>query len=526
MRGDLANLEVTGLGDRRRAPSEMKRIAVIADHPQRDLDGLVLLGTEIARRGAECALIPLRLQFREVMSLQPDVVLVNYLRRHNQESVRLYTSLGIRVALLDSEGGILRSIEEYGRILTQDPDVRAGLARFLTWGTELAAHAVRVGWFRADQVAVTGHPRFDFYAAPLSGAVERDLRAEFGLQHDVVLVNSGFTLANARFLSPDQEAAFLKGQGHVDGELSERRDVEARAMEGLVTLTRELAGRFPRVSFVYRPHPFENPDTYRTSFEGIANVRVLCDGPVAPWIQVSRAVVQRGCTTAVEASLCGVPALEPVWLPCIKDIPLISQLSVPCSGTEELVGAVDAALTGGARPARTFDVAAVQELEKWFYRIDGHAHERVAEELVALAEATPGPAPAGRFENALWGAGRCDVRLAQRISRAAKRAVGRVPDLSDGYVQGALHPWESSPRAFSAQQVAALSERVARCRPRNEDGVDVLQAAPNAAYRGPHGSGFSVVIRRRRSAGNEETGGGSGVSAPTQGDGGWGAGQA
>src|SRR5450631_1222150 len=64
-------------------PLRGKRIALVVDHPQRDLPGLALLAFELCQRGAICHLVPLNIEEREVMSLVPDFGLLNYFRTFN-----------------------------------------------------------------------------------------------------------------------------------------------------------------------------------------------------------------------------------------------------------------------------------------------------------------------------------------------------------------------------------------------------------------------------------------------------------
>ena len=48
-----------------------------------------------------------------------------------------------------------------------DPGLFRRLSCFCTWGPKVAAHALDSGWYAPEQVAVTGAPRFDFYADTL-----------------------------------------------------------------------------------------------------------------------------------------------------------------------------------------------------------------------------------------------------------------------------------------------------------------------------------------------------------------------
>ena len=52
-------------------------VCLIVDNPLRDLDGLVLLGWQLARRGVDAWLVPMHEQSIDVRAIGADLVLVN-----------------------------------------------------------------------------------------------------------------------------------------------------------------------------------------------------------------------------------------------------------------------------------------------------------------------------------------------------------------------------------------------------------------------------------------------------------------
>jgi hypothetical protein len=59
------------------------RIALVVDNPMRDLPGLVLVASELAKRNTIPVLVPFNLCPKELYFLAPDFVLLNYLRATN-----------------------------------------------------------------------------------------------------------------------------------------------------------------------------------------------------------------------------------------------------------------------------------------------------------------------------------------------------------------------------------------------------------------------------------------------------------
>ena len=78
----------------------------------------------------------------------------------------------------------------------------------------------------------------------------------------------------------------------------------------MVTLTHNLANKFPELNFIYRPHPSEDHDYYKVIFKGVKNINVEHDGNVIPWILACKLLLHDGCTTAIEATLAGKTCSE------------------------------------------------------------------------------------------------------------------------------------------------------------------------------------------------------------------------
>jgi hypothetical protein len=70
-----------------------------------------------------------------------------------------------------------------------------------------------------------------------------------------------------------------------------------------------LAKACPQHTIVVRPHPSEKRDTWQQAVAGVANVKVVAEGNVVPWILAADLLIHNGCTTAIEAYLLGKMAV-------------------------------------------------------------------------------------------------------------------------------------------------------------------------------------------------------------------------
>lgn len=432
--------------------SDPPRVALVVDHPQRDLGGLVLTALDLCRRGIAVHLVPLNLQEQELWALAPELVVLNYVRPGNDRLARQLLEAGIRIGVLDTEGGAWEDCRAYSELFWRDRALLGQLSFACMWGPRLAQHVVSEGLLDAPQVVVTGCPRFDFYA-PSWRAVFTDAETQ---RRPLILINTSFSYGNPRFASPERNRERLQrelglGAERVDGYLA----AERRAVDGMVDLARALSTDLPECRIVLRPHPFENPAAYRNALEGCPGVSVDTTGPVQPWIFRSAAVVQRSCSTAIEAALAGVPALSPQWIPAPAVVPVAESVSVPCATYEELRARVRSIVAPGA-DRHAMPATAQPVLDDWFFRSDGLAHARVADTVAAHLPA-PGAVNLPRARQRLYGVGAGEGRVPQRVAARLRYHLRLSPSWSfrPGQ-QAAAEAWNRSDKRFGVDEVSAL----------------------------------------------------------------------
>jgi surface carbohydrate biosynthesis protein len=461
-------------------------IAVVVDNPLRDLPGCVLLAARLCAEGAICHLVPLHAQGRELPALAPDAAVLPYLRPNNERLAGLLTQHGTSVFVLDTEGGVLPDLETYDQTLSQQPFIRQAVRGVCTWGQVLAGHLVERGWYRKDQVFVTGSPRFDFYADPWSAAAKQTATLDLPNDQPVVLVNGNFPLANPQFQTPEEEVRNLVERMGFDRELIEgRQQRQAEAMRGLVEVSARLAAALP-VAVVYRPHPFERIETYSSMLPERTNLHVRRHGTVDGWILQSVAVIQRSCTTAIEAALAGIPALETSWLPTAVTMPVAESVSIRCSSYEELEAFVERAITTKLEQDPATRAALDSVVTDWFHRVDGNAHRRVAD---VVLRGTPVRSPAAR-KAAFAGWTPRSAGPWQRLVAAGGRRL--LPAEAARIKPGRRGSWRGD-KFYDVDDVRRVTAALARAAgPTGEGGL------PSISVSGPDGSDYVTWLPYRR----------------------------
>jgi surface carbohydrate biosynthesis protein len=484
------------------------RVALVVDNPRRDLPGLVLLALYLCRQGVTCYLVPMYFiswKGRELGPLAPDFVLFNYLRANNEHEVRNLLEASIPAGVLDTEGITPGVIEDYDRLhMARDPEVRRRVSCYFTWGTKVAERARREGWYRDDQLLVTGTPRFDFYARPWREAALRLSRYADAYPRPLVLINGSFPKGNPRFQTCEEEERQLVEIFGFDRDVaSSWVKLDQQALIGMAALANRLAARFPGTTFIYRPHPFEKPETYHELLEKRDNLHLTGEGTVDGWILRASAVIQRSCTTALEAALAGVPTLWPVWLPNspASAIPPGEDVSLRLESEEQLFETLAPILAEKFEPPAPIRRRVEEVIGEWLCGNDGQAAERVARVVLEKLSAAGGRPDLRRCRDLAYGLnGR-----ASSWKRRARAAVAEALGLSVHWsfrrwrrVTDDLSWWPQSGKYFDARQVQELVDAIRACNgdtlrcPPPE--VGVLPAREGDDYHFGYRQGVSVKV--------------------------------
>lgn len=352
------------------------RVCLIVDNPLRDLDGMVLLGWTLAQKGAEVFLVPMYQQAFEVAALMPDMVLVNYLRVNNQKLVKAYSESGILVGVLDTEGGIFTSVEEglTNMVARAEP---SNVDMYCLWGQRQYDSFIEHHILPPDKLFITGCPRYDFCADPWKSALPRLEDAG----EPMILVNTRFPVIFPRFQrGMEDEMSTMRKLGFDDSYIGESVRQCFLVWAEMVNVVAGLARSFSKTVFVVRPHPFEDRKIYQQVFRDIPNIRIIGEKTVLPWINSSLLLIQKSCSTAVEASFMGVEPVSLDWM----DAPLLNNevvaaVSHSVKSREALMDIVGNTLKGRP-PSPTSEMSRrrMQIVAEWFHAIDGKSSQRVA----------------------------------------------------------------------------------------------------------------------------------------------------
>lgn len=267
--------------------------------------------------------------FNNVASrLCPGIVVGKSLNEVDARHFRQYRAYGHVVATMDEEILVYLSRQDLVRFLSREAIEMSGL--IFAPGQDAIDILAAIDPDIAHRSRIVGLPRLDFLRPEFSLESQQraeELRQAYG---DFVLVNANFTLGNIH-MPYERLLGILRDAGYIrtdkDEEFVLRRiEHDRRAMKAMIDLVAQLASRFPQISFIVRPHPQERPESYHAPLGNISNVIVSPPSEaVDTWLRGAVALLQNGCTTAVEAHELGTPILanamvhDPVFDPYLPN---------------------------------------------------------------------------------------------------------------------------------------------------------------------------------------------------------------
>lgn len=431
----------------------MPRVCLIVDNPLRDLEGLILLGWHLAQQGVDVFLVPMYTQAFDVPALKPDMVLANYVRPNNADLLKAYKEAGILVGVLDTEGAAGKTSDDYARMVGR---MRCGdyVDLYCVWGRSQFEAFRRHHTVPTEPLRLTGCPRYDFCATPWRAA----LPVPNGVS-DYVLVNTNFPVVNPRFSKGSDSECRAMVQAGFDEAHARQFLADAHvAHQAVIEVVEWLARSRPDLTFVLRPHPFENADAYKALLQ-FPNCQVRQEGTSIEWINGARLLLHQNCSTALEAVMLGKAPISLEWFntPALS-VPWSSAVSLRVQNYEAAASLIDAIVTGRPSVPDSECLRAREKLiEDLYYSVDGRSAARAAAAIIEVIEAK-------RAKNGAISAER-RYRKSPRsmLLRYARGMLGyQTYEAIRGRMTNEMLERRRRAKFFSVEEVGAVLDRISR----------------------------------------------------------------
>jgi surface carbohydrate biosynthesis protein len=483
--------------------SERPLVAIVVDNVHRDLPAMVLTAWHLCRRGFSCCLVPMNIQEPEFWNLAPDFVLLNYLRKNNEEMARRLMDAGMGVGILDTEGAIFTprnsgddAAEEYALTMAKDPAIRAGVASYFAWTAEFADFVSRKGWYERRQLQVTGTPRTDYYHASWRPAALARTRFIEDYGRPLVLVNGSFPTSNPKYQTAEQERKQLTQTFRFDEAYVDAWQKNERVcLRELASLANRLARRFPAATFIYRPHPFENEATYQFLLDDLPNLKLVRKGTVDGWMLRASALIHVSSSTAIEATLAGLPVLSPAWLPKLP-VPLSDAVTHECADAAVVEARLAEVFAGKFAPDPAVVVRQQDVIRKAYDQIDGKAAERIADVVAQQAGASGRGRRMAAARRYAYGLENYWESTRQKLLKRLRAGLGLPVHWSfsrAGEVWETELPWDRTEKRFGVEDVQAAVDAIGATTP-DSPPITVATATDANLYAFGYRQGRSIAL--------------------------------
>jgi len=304
----------------------MKKVLIITDHKWRDLAGYVYLKSLLEKnRNIKVRLCRLGEDRFWVLHEKPDMVIYNHL--YEDRKVRFAYWLkkhDVGVVILPTENIPLKhGIEDLFAHRFSD---LSPADLYLSWNETVANRIIELGKLPPEKVKVVGIPRFDFYSAPLTGMLpdKTEIQKKYGLEINkdarIILYATNFTVAgfdnNRSFIYKDWNRLKLdRLEGYKQNQIDNLIRWDALSRDLTVDSVGRLLADIPDLQIIYKPHPAENHAFYKDRMAGLQlrfpkRIAFVVQEYIWNLLNVSDVILQRTCTTAIEAWVFGKPTIE------------------------------------------------------------------------------------------------------------------------------------------------------------------------------------------------------------------------
>lgn len=285
--------------------------------PVRELPGHLLLATVAAARGHQVVIVSPNdiWLYKRLGYLKSGCYLIKNINipTASAEMYRRFLEDGFDMYCLEQEPPILW--EHFNKYLLDYDITRDQMLPFkavFCYGERDTREYSTLFAERGEVFFNTGTPRVDIWSSQFR-RLHRNEAQELNKPYILLVSNFGW-LMGKRHLSE-----FMRGLQSL--ELADSFQQEENLIRFLeedfsiclntILAIKHLAMSKPGFGIVIRPHPVDQVDYWRNIFDKHPNVEVIGNtDSITPWIAGATAVIQNGCTSALESVLQGVPVIS------------------------------------------------------------------------------------------------------------------------------------------------------------------------------------------------------------------------
>lgn len=282
----------------------------------RELNAKLLIGIIAANKGFD-----VYIGWKEYLRKQPIFCREGYILEKSASpgTLKIFESLknkNFKIGVLDEEGLLYLSDLSYAERRLDCNSLKLA-DQIFTWGKRAKNIVEKYVPNEQKKVFATGNPRLDLLQNNFYQLHQKNLKVIKSKYSKYILINTSFGICNWKaeissaedYLLMMQSIDKLQTEEHKN-ELISYFAYKLENMYAFKNLILDLAGIYPDLNIIVRPHPVENKQFWINASHNLRNVKVISEFEVTPWILGADLVIQNDCTTGVEAALLGTKVIN------------------------------------------------------------------------------------------------------------------------------------------------------------------------------------------------------------------------
>ena len=281
----------------------------------RELDSKILLATLAAARGHYVVVSDLESILEGVSQgvLTPGIFHTKSLTpaEHKITLHKLLVKKGFKITSNDEEAGVEQDGFDWfvkNRFSDQMIDLTAAI---FTWGSQDTKSLKKFYPKHSSKIHMTGSPRVDLWKPFFSNYWSVPKGAPL---KPFLLVSSNMGPSNGkgffeRYKMKKKLGYYQRGPEALERDYSQAAESFLKTYS-FINALRILSEKKNDYDIVFRPHPSENIEIWKTYLEDIPNIYVVREGSISAWVSNAFVVMQEGCTSAIEATINRTPVIN------------------------------------------------------------------------------------------------------------------------------------------------------------------------------------------------------------------------
>jgi len=356
----------------------------------REFHAKTLLACVTAESGLNVVLGQKEALRKQITHLPKGIILYHGINENFSRDIQFLSEKGFIVVAQDEEGLVYFNPEFYQKFRISCNSIH-NLKFFFAWGKH---QANCIGLKCPDSVRkifLTGNSRFDLLRPEIRGIFKEEIESIHKKFGKFILINTNFGACN-HFNGADYYIQSLNVKGWTriaeDKEYHIRRIQHVSAtFDHFQKMVFSLSQQYPNIQFVLRPHPSENVNRWENLLKDCANVKIIHEGNVIPWLCAAELMIHNGCTTAVESVIAETPTVSFIpFEPGEYDLFLPNTLGYPAKTIEELNAIIESFGIHGKQTIIAYNQQRKKEiLTEYIVGFEGEfASERIAETICSI----------------------------------------------------------------------------------------------------------------------------------------------